>query len=51
LDNEAIIGDVRTTEQSSSKDPAVRIPRVYKIMFAIQLVCLLVVAGLAYSVV
>jgi hypothetical protein len=52
MEKEIIIGDVRDvafTEHSDSRDPAVRIPTYYKVMFAVQLISLAVVAAAAYG--
>lgn len=49
MDNDAIIGDVRATEEPQRAKK--RIPTIYKFLFAIQIICLATITGLAYSVV
>lgn len=50
MENPVIIGEKREQE-SKHQEPAGKIPRIYKILFTIQLICLVVIAGLSYSVV
>lgn len=51
MQDPVIVGEVRAVEYKQQRDPATRIPGIYKILFTIQLICLAIVGGLAYSVV
>lgn len=51
MENPVILGEVRTVGYKEQKDPSTGIPKIYKILFIIQLICLAIVGGLAYSVV
>lgn len=50
MENPVIIGEARELDPKQ-REPARKIPRIYKILFTIQLICLAIVGGLAYSVV
>lgn len=51
MQDPVIVGEVRAVEYKQQKDTARKIPRIYKILFTIQLICLAIIGGLAYSVV
>lgn len=50
MENPVIIGEARELGHEQ-RESSVKIPRIYKILFTIQLICLAIVGGLAYSVV